>query len=184
MKARKYYAFLSVGLVFFALAMVFAAKKASAHGDECQFVVASSVLSGLAPGAVFPFIDTTPHTISQAHIAITDATTNCSPGAAPPSNVKVLVGTAGTVPPVLVSVMGSATNLGISTTPGQCVFHVTIRAGQGGVPSTVTDIVALNAGSSPLSGVTTLTASATVGVDESASNTHDHGQGVGASAGR
>jgi hypothetical protein len=164
MKARKYYAFLAVGLVLFALTTVFPTKKASAHGDESQFVVASSMLSGLAPGAVFPFIDTTPQTISQAHVAITDATTNCSPSAAPPSNVKVLVGQAGVS---LVSVMGASTNTGITTKPGQCVFHMTIHAGQGGVPSIVTDIVVLNAGSSPLSGVNTVTASATVRVDES-----------------
>src|SRR3989442_2734325 len=107
MKGRNFYAFLAAGLVVFALAMVFPTKKASAQGDESQFVVASSMLSGLAPGAVFPFIDTTPQTISQAHIAITDATTNCSPGAAPPSNVKVLVGQAGVS---LVSVMEASTN--------------------------------------------------------------------------
>src|SRR6266481_3951498 len=140
---------------------------------ENQFVVASSMLSGLGTGAVFPFIDTTPRTISQAHIAITDATTNCSPGAAPPTSVKVLVGQAGVS---LVPVMGASTNTGISTTPGQCVFHVTIHAGQGGVPSTVTDIVVLNAGSSLLSGVNTVTASATVRVDGFASNGHPHGQ--------
>ena len=113
--------------------VVFPTKKASANVGESQFVVATSMLSGLAPGAVFPFIDTTPHTISQAHIAITDATTSCSAGAAAPSNVKVLVGQAGVS---LVSVMGAATNTGISTTPGQCVFHVTIKTGQGGAPST------------------------------------------------
>jgi hypothetical protein len=169
MKDRKYFAFLAVGAALVALAAVFPTKKASAHGDESQFVVASSMLSGLGTGAVFPFIDTTPQTISQAHIAITDATTSCSPGAAPPTNVKVLVGQAGVS---LVPVMGASTNTGISTTPGQCVFHVTIHAGQGGVPSTVTDIVVLNAGSSPLSGVNTVTASATVRVDGSASSGH------------
>jgi hypothetical protein len=163
MRAPKHYSFLALGLVLLALAVVFPTKKASAQGGESQFIVASSMLSGLAPGAVFPFIDTTPQTISQAHIAITDATTNCSPGAAPPSNVRVLVGQAGVS---LVSVMGASTNTGISTKPGQCVFHVTIHAGQGGVPSIVTDIVILNAGSSPLSGVNTVTASATVRVDE------------------
>src|SRR6266403_2495458 len=166
MKARQYCVFLAVGVVLIALATVFLTKKASAHGDESQFVVASSMLSGLGTGAVFPFIDTTPQTISQAHIAITDATTNCSPGAASPSNVKVLVGQAGVS---LVSVMGASTNTGISTTPGQCVFHVTIHAGHGGVPSIVTDIVVLNAGSAALTGVNTVTASATVRVDESAS---------------
>ncbi len=167
MKVPKYYAFLTLGLVLLALAMVSPTKKASAQGDESQFIIASSMLSDLAPGAVYPFIDTTPRTISQAHIAITDAATNCSPGAASPSNVKVLAGQAGVS---LVSVIGASTNTGISTTPGQCVFHVTIHAGQGGVPSTVTDIVVLNAGSSPLTGVNTVTASATVRVDESASN--------------
>jgi len=96
------------------------------------------MLAGLAPGAVFPFIDTTPHTISSAHIAITDDTANCSPGASAPSNVKVLVGQAGVS---LVPVMNASTNTGITTTSGQCVFHVTIHPGQDGVPSTVTDIV-------------------------------------------
>ena len=175
MKARKYYVFLAVGVVLIALATVFSTKKASAHGDESQFVVASSMLSGLGTGAVFPFIDTTPRTISQAHIAITDATTSCSAGAAAPSNVKVLVGQAGVS---LVSVMSAATNTGISTTPGQCVFHVTIRAGQAGVPNTVTDIVVLNSGSAVLTGINTVTASATVHMDNSDLESHLHGQGV------
>ena len=181
MKARKYYAVLAAGLVLFALVLVFPIKRASANGGENQFVVATSMLSGLAPGAVFPFIDTTPHTISQAHIAVTDATTNCAPGAAAPSNVKVLVGQAGVS---LVSVMGAAKNTGISTTPGQCVFHVTIRAGQAGVPNAVTDIVVLNGGSSALTGINTVTASATVRADESAFNWHEHDRGDVGSAGR
>jgi hypothetical protein len=46
------------------------------------------------------------------------------------------------------------------------------------VPPTVTDIVVLNSGSSPLSGVNTVTASATVRVDESASNGHRAGQAI------
>src|SRR5437588_10142725 len=176
MKARKYYAALAVGLVV-ALVVVFPTKKASANVGGSQFVVATSMLSGLAPGAVFPFIDTTPHTISQAHIAITDATTSCSAGAAAPSNVKVLVGQAGVS---LVSVMGAATNTGISTTPGQCVFHVTINAGQGGVPNTVTDIVVLNGGASALTGINTVTASASVRVGEEIASWHQHGRDVGA----
>jgi hypothetical protein len=90
MKARKYYLVVLVVLVILALAMVLPARKASAHGDESQFIAESSLLIGLAPGAVFPFIDTTPHGIAQAHIAITDATTNCSAGAAAPSNLQVL----------------------------------------------------------------------------------------------
>src|SRR5438132_8634454 len=51
------------------------------------------------------------------------------------------------------------------------------HAGHGGVPSTVTDVVVLNAGSSPLTGINTVTASAAVRVDESASNRHQHRQG-------
>src|SRR6266481_4415603 len=173
MKARKYYLVVLAGLVIVALAAALPARKASAHGDESQFIAASSLLAGLAPGAAFPFIDTTPHGIAQAHIAITDSTSDCHSTAAAPDNIKILVGQAGVA---LVSVMDKNTNTCISTTPGQCVFHVTIHAGQGGVPSTVTDIVVLNAGSSLLSGVNTVTASATVRVDGFASNGHPHGQ--------
>jgi hypothetical protein len=73
--------------------------------------------------------------------------------------VQVLVGQAGVK---LVPIMTAATNTGISTTPAQCVFHITIRAGAGGVPATVTDIVVLNGGKSDLTGVNTITASAEV----------------------
>jgi hypothetical protein len=178
MKARKLYLIGAVTLVTVALAATIPMRKAAANYEEGEFVASSSMLAGLAPGAAFPFIDITPHDISSAHIAITDSTANCSPGAAAPSNVKVLVGNAGAVPPVLVSVMGPSTNLGISTTPGQCVFHVTITAGQDGIPNTVTDIVVLNSGSSPLTGVNTVTASATVRVDEVVANWHRHGHGT------
>jgi hypothetical protein len=161
MQATNYYA-LPLGLALISLAVAFPATQALADGDDAQFVVASSMLSGLAPGAVFPFIDTTPRPIARAHIAITDATADCAPGAAAPSHIKVLVGEAGVS---LVSVMDASTNTGISTTPGQCVFHVTIYAGQNGVPATVTDIVILNAGEAPLTAVNTVTASAKVLVD-------------------
>jgi len=59
MKARNYYAFWRVGLVFFALAMVFPTKKRlhKATKASCRIKLYAS---GLAPGAVFPFIDTTP----------------------------------------------------------------------------------------------------------------------------
>jgi hypothetical protein len=177
MKARKDYVVVLVGLVIVGLATVLPAGKASAPGGENQVIAESALLAGLAPGAVFPFIDTTPHGIAQAHIAITDSTTNCSAGAAAPSNVKVLVGQAGVS---LVSVMGAATNTGISTTPGQCVFHVTINAGQGGVPNTVTDIVVLNGGASALTGINTVTASASVRVGEDIASWHQHGRDVGA----
>jgi hypothetical protein len=58
--------------------------------------------------------------------------------------------------------MTAATNTGISTAPGQCVFHVTVRPNAGGVPATITDIVVRNAGASALSGVNTVTVSAEV----------------------
>jgi len=60
-----------------------------------QLISASSMLAGLAPGALFPFVDTTPDGIVRAHIAITDATAHCGPGAAPPANIVVLAGEAG-----------------------------------------------------------------------------------------
>jgi len=158
---RSMLASLLVALCLFQLAS--SSVKAAPEGREVQLITASSLLTSLAPGAAFPFIDTTPHRILRAHIAITDATTNCAAGAAPPSNMKVVVGQAGVA---LVSVMEAATNTGISTTPGQCVFHVTVAAGTDGVPDTVTDIVIINGGSSPLTGINTVTASATVNVAE------------------
>lgn len=175
MKAQKLYLIASVTLVAVGFAAAVPARKAAANNYDSQFIASSSLLAGLAPGAVFPFIDTTPHTISQAHIAITDATASCG-GSQPtaPSNVQILVGQAGVA---LVPVISGATNTGISTTPGQCVFHVTVTAGQGGVPNTVTDIVVLNGGSSPLTGVNTVTASATVRVDDVVANWHQHGNG-------
>jgi hypothetical protein len=151
-------------LAVLALVLALPTYRVAAKSDDIQFIAASSLLAGLAPGAAFPFIDTTPNTIARAHIAITDATSNCG-GANPtaPSNVQVLVGQAGVS---LVSVMTSATNTGISTTPGQCVFHITITAGEGSIPKTVTDIVVRNGGSSALTGINTVTASATVHVRE------------------
>jgi hypothetical protein len=176
MKARKSYLVVMAGLVIVALAAALPARKASAHGDESQFIAASSILAGLAPGAAFPFIDTTPQAIAQAHIAITDSTSDCHPTAAAPDHIQILVGQAGVA---LVSVMDKATNTGITTTHGQCVFHVTINAGQAGVPNTVTDIVVLNGGSSALTGINTVTASATVRVGEVTANWHQHGHDVG-----
>ncbi len=61
----------------------------------------------------------------------------------------------------LVNVMVAATNTGIGSTT-QCVFHVTITPGAGGVPATVTDIVVANAGGAPLTAVQTITATADV----------------------
>ena len=175
MKRQKYFILFLVAFVLTAVAIAYATKKASAHSDDSQFIAQSSLLAGLAPGAAFPFIDTTPHKIAQGHIAITDSTSDCHAVAAAPDNVKILVGQAGVA---LVSVMDKTTNTGISTTQGQCVFHVTINAGQAGVPNTVTDIVVLNGGSAALTGINTVTASATVRVDNSDLGSHLHGQGA------
>jgi len=124
-----------------------------------QLIAESSILTGLAPKALFPFIDSTPRHIAKAHIAITDATSSCQAGEAAPSNIQILVGVAGGT---LVNVMTAASNTGIGNAT-QCVFHVTITPGRGGVPSAVTDIVVANANpSAPLTGVNTVTVSATV----------------------
>src|SRR2546422_4011555 len=165
MESHRKYLVGVVVLLILALVLTQPTHHAAAQGDDVQLIAASSLLAGLAPGAAFPFIDTTPHTITRAHIAITDATASCG-GANPtaPTNVQVLVGQAGVK---LVSVMTAATNTGISTTTGQCVFHVTVTAGDGEIPKTVTDIVVRNGGSSSLTGINTVTASATVRVHES-----------------
>jgi hypothetical protein len=123
-----------------------------------QLISESSLLAGLAPGALFPYIDSTPHNVGLAHIAITDATSSCAAGASAPTNVQVLAGVAGGQ---LVNVMTAGTNTGIGSAT-QCVFHVTIRPGVDGVPSKVTDIVVVNGGSAALTGVNTVTVSAQV----------------------
>jgi hypothetical protein len=134
------------------------AKRANGEGGDGQLISESALLAGLASNSLFPFLDTTPNTIRSTHIAITDSTAACSAGAAPPAHMQVLVGQAGVA---LTNVMTAATNTGIGTA-AQCVFHVTARPGQGGVPGTVTDVVVKNAGGAPLTGINTVTASATV----------------------
>jgi len=126
--------------------------------DGLRLISESALLNGLEAGALFPFIDTTPNNIMRAHIAITDSTETCAPGAAAPNNIRVLVGVAGVS---LVNVMTDATNTGIGDSM-QCVFHVTIVPGEGGVPAQVTDIVIWNAGEGPLNGFNTVTATAEV----------------------
>jgi hypothetical protein len=128
-------------------------------GGGGQLISESSMLAGLSANSLFPFIDTTPHRITKAHIAVTDATASCG-GASPtaPTNIEVLVGQAGGT---LVNVMTASTNTGIGT-PAQCVFHVTVRPKSGGLPATVTDIVVRNKGAAALNGRNTITASATV----------------------
>jgi hypothetical protein len=147
------------GLAVMALALVFPGENKAQIPPTQQLISESALLAGLAPGALYPFIDSTPRRISQAHIALTDATSNCAGGAAAPSNIQVLVGVAGGT---LVNVMTAGTNTGIGSST-QCVFHVTIRAGVGLVPDEVTDIVVVNSnGSAALTGRNTITVSALV----------------------
>ncbi|MGH3071992.1 MAG: hypothetical protein ACRDNB_06940 [Gaiellaceae bacterium] len=140
---------LTVGLV----------RDAGAVPADRALVVESAQLAGLPAKAVFPFVDSTPNRIERAHVAVTDGTRECKAGASAPSSVQVLAGQAGgTLAPVL----NAATNTGISTRPGQCVFHVTITPGEAGVPATVTDIVVLNSGKRTLGRLTTITVSAEI----------------------
>src|SRR5262245_60749660 len=67
----------------------------SAPPANRPFISESALLQGLAPGAVFPFLDSTPFFIRSAHVAITDDTSECAAGAAAPDNLQVLVGIAG-----------------------------------------------------------------------------------------
>lgn len=131
---------------------------AATNWSRTKLVVANAILDGLPAGALFPFIDSTPNRIVSTHIALTDATSSCSPGASPPSNIQVLVGVAGGS---LVPVMTASTNTGIGSS-NQCVFHVTVKPGQHGVPSQITDIVVVNGGTAPLTGLNTVTVSAEV----------------------
>ena len=142
------------------LSLLSAGAAKSAPPSSRPYLSESALLEGLAPGAVFPFLDSTPFPIRKAHIAVTDETSQCKAGAAEPDNLQVLVGVAGGT---LVPVLDETTNTGISTVPGQCVFHVTIVAGRGGVPAEVTDIVVLNGGTDPLGNVQTATASVELG---------------------
>jgi len=146
-------------LLFAAISLASPLAQAAETPANPQLVAESSILAGLTPKALFPFIDSTPRHIAKAHIAITDATSSCEAGGTAPSNIQILVGVAGGT---LVNVMTAATNTGIGNAT-QCVFHVTITPGRGGVPSAVTDIVVVNANpSAPLTGVNTVTVSATV----------------------
>jgi hypothetical protein len=150
---------LVLGLTAGALALALPGSADDDGRDSGEILEESALLTGLAPNSVFPFIDSTPNTIRRAHVAITDSTTSCG-GAAPtaPRNMEVLVGEAGVA---LVPVMGASTNTGIGNA-GQCVFHVTVRAGRGGIPARITDIVVVNKSATALSGINTVTASAEV----------------------
>ena len=153
------HAFAMTGLAVIAVAVLFPRENQAQIPPTHQLISENALLAGLAPGALFPFIDSTPSRVAQAHIAMTDATSNCAPGAAAPSNMLVLAGVAGGT---LVNVATAATNTGIGS-PAQCVFHVTIRPGVGVVPRQVTDIVVVNGNAAAaLTGVNTVTVSAQV----------------------
>lgn len=142
------------------------------QGKDIHLISQGVLLKGLSAQTVFPFIDVTPNRIRRAHIAVTDSTENCAgPGSGAPDNVQILVGEAGAT---LVPVMTAATNTGISINPGQCVFHVTVKAGVDEIPAKVTDIVVVNAGDSPLTGVNTVTVSAEVVRRNNADGGHQH----------
>lgn len=162
-------------LALVTLALVLPIQEAATRDDDdgggFHLIAESAILAGLPAGAVFPFLDTTPNRIPSAHVAVTDSTANCSPGAAAPDNVQVLVGEAGVA---LVPVLTAATNTGISNTPGQCVFHITVEAGVGGIPARVTDIVVVNGGNAALTGVNTVTASAEVVRERRRGKKHNH----------
>jgi hypothetical protein len=165
------YGVLTAGVVVGIFTLAFPAKTGEVNGAEVKLISANSRLSGLPAGGVFPFLDSTPNHIVRVHIAVTDATTNCSPGGAPPSNIKVLAGNAGAVPPRLVAV--DLENLGIGSEK-QCVYHMTITAGEGGIPHDLTDVVVVNGGATALTGFNTATASATVHIEPNDDMHHMH----------
>jgi hypothetical protein len=151
---------LSVGAItlLFALPFLVPIDNYAQIPASTKLVAESTMLNGLEAGALFPYIDSTPNEITRTHIAVTDATSNCSAGAAAPSNIQVLVGMAGGT---LVNVLTASTNTGIGSTT-QCVFHVTVTPGAGGVPNEITDVVVRNNGASPLTGANTITVSAEI----------------------
>ncbi|MGH9902542.1 MAG: hypothetical protein ACRD68_12110 [Pyrinomonadaceae bacterium] len=176
MKTRMQMIVVGLGIVIGAVTMA-VVWPALAHDDDdhprtnwskTKLVVENAILAGLPAGALFPFIDSTPNRIVSTHIALTDATSACSPGAAPPSNLQVLVGVAGGR---LVPVMTASTNTGIGSS-SQCVFHVTVRPGADGAPRRITDIVVVNGGDKPLTALNTVTVSAEVSEARSGGNAH------------
>src|ERR1700674_75466 len=128
-------------LLFSAVALAASHQHGSSPMSASPHLIAeSAILAGLGPGALFPFVSSTPHNIAKAPIAITDAASSCD-GQSAPSNIQLLVGVAGGT---LVNVMTASTNTGIGSAT-QCVFHVTVTPGSDSVPATVTDIVVVNA---------------------------------------
>lgn len=146
-----------VAVAVIACLVALPAKQSAQLPGSTKLVVENAMLTGLPAGALFPFIDSTPNAIASAHIALTDATAVCDhENGTAPQNIVVLAGEAGGV---LTSVMTPATNTGIGSS-GQCVFHVTVTPGTGGVPRRMTDIVVVNGGPAPLTASNTITVSA------------------------
>jgi hypothetical protein len=138
--------------------LVLPEQKSAQLPGSTKLVAENAILAGLPAGALFPFIDVTPNGMTSVHIALTDATSNCAAGAAPPTNLQVLAGEAGVA---LVPVMSASTNTGIGSN-SQCVFHVTVTAGHDGIPKEVTDIVVVNVGAAALTAFNTITVTAEV----------------------
>ena len=148
-----------IGVVTVTVVMLGLPEQRSAQlRGSTRLVAENAILAGLPAGALFPFIDVTPNGITSLHIALTDATTNCAGGSAAPTNLQVLVGEAGVA---LVPVMSAATNTGIGSN-SQCVFHVTVRAGDDGIPKELTDVVVVNVGAASLTALNTITVTAEV----------------------
>ena len=116
-------------------------------------------LNGLEPNQWWPIVDSNTKgtgNIAIADITLTDSTATCAAGTGTaPTNVQILVGKIGGT---LVNVATAATNTGVSSWSGlQCIFKVTVIPGQNGVPDTVTDIIAANAGGATLDGSANIT---------------------------
>src|SRR5688572_25061661 len=109
MKSMNSHQRLGIGIAMIAVAVgvivglvALPVKQSAQFPASTKVVAENAILTGLPPGALFPFIDSTPNGIGSAHIALTDATTVCSHDAAPPLNIVVLVGEAGgTLTPVM-----------------------------------------------------------------------------------
>ena len=67
------YLFAMTGLAVIALALLFPGENKAQIPPTQQLISENALLAGLAPGALFPFVDSTPRRIGQAHIAMTDA---------------------------------------------------------------------------------------------------------------
>ncbi len=69
---RLYWGTLVAASLLAALLLLLPAHNQAQIPPTTQLISESALLAGLAPGALFPFIDTTPRNIVSAHVAITD----------------------------------------------------------------------------------------------------------------